>query len=54
MAHFGCNNHLTSTALWGTLKVEKYYLHKYESYEALQHVVDQYIQFYNTERYQEN
>ncbi|WP_427107815.1 IS3 family transposase [Lysinibacillus xylanilyticus] len=40
-------------AFWGTLKVEKYYLHKYESYEALKHAIDTYITFYNNERYQE-
>lgn len=40
-------------AFWGTLKVEKYYLYKYESYEALKEAVDTYITFYNTERYQE-
>ncbi len=40
-------------AFWGTLKVEKYYLHKYETFEALQHAIDEYIQFYNNERYQE-
>lgn len=40
-------------AFWGTLKVEKYYLHKYESFEALKHAIDTYIKFYNKERYQE-
>lgn len=40
-------------AFWGTLKVEKYYLHKFESYEALKHAIDTYIKFYNNERYQE-
>lgn len=40
-------------AFWGTLKVAKYYLHKYESYEALKKAVDTYIMFYNNERYQE-
>jgi len=40
-------------AFWGTLKVEKYYLHKYETFEALQSAIDEYIQFYNNERYQE-
>lgn len=37
----------------GTLKCEKYYLHKYETFEALQQAIDNYIQFYNNERYQE-
>jgi putative transposase len=40
-------------AFWGTLKVEKYYLHKYESYETLKNAIDEYIAFYNNERYQE-
>lgn len=40
-------------AFWGTLKVEKYYLHKFESFEALKFAIDAYIQFYNNERYQE-
>ena len=40
-------------AFWGTLKVEKYYLHKFETYEELKHAIDTYIQFYNNERYQE-
>ncbi|ENQ9313404.1 IS3 family transposase, partial [Listeria monocytogenes] len=40
-------------AFWGTLKVEKYYLHKFETYEALKHAIDTYIKFYNNERYQE-
>jgi len=40
-------------AFWGTLKVEKYYLHKFETYEELEHAIDTYIKFYNNERYQE-
>lgn len=40
-------------AFWGTLKVEKYYLHKFDSFEALKHAIDTYIVFYNNERYQE-
>ncbi|WP_144516755.1 IS3 family transposase [Bacillus thuringiensis] len=40
-------------SFWGTLKCEKYYLHKYETFEALQQAIDNYIQFYNNERYQE-
>lgn len=38
-------------AFWGTLKVEKYYLHKYESYESLKDAIDKYIEFYHNERY---
>ena len=40
-------------AFWGTLKVEKYYLYKFDSFEALKHAIDTYIKFYNNERYQE-
>jgi len=40
-------------SFWETLKYEKYYLHKYETFEALQQAIDNYIQFYNNERYQE-
>lgn len=39
-------------SFWGTLKCEKYYLHKYETFEELSSAVDQYIQFYNHDRYQ--
>ena len=40
-------------AFWGTLKVEKYYLQKFETYDELKHAIDTYIKFYNNERYQE-
>ncbi len=40
-------------AFWGTLKTEKYYLNKYDTYEALEAAIDTYISFYNSERYQE-
>ena len=40
-------------AFWGTLKVEKYYLHKFETYEELKNAIVTYIKFYNNERYQE-
>ncbi|MGE7023076.1 IS3 family transposase [Solibacillus cecembensis] len=40
-------------AFRGTLKVEKYYLNKYETYEALEAAIDTYITFYHNERYQE-
>lgn len=39
-------------SFWGTLKCEKYYLHKYETYEALCIAIDEYIKFYNHDRYQ--
>jgi len=40
-------------SFWGTLKCEKYYLHKYETFEELSRAIDEYIYFYNHERYQE-
>lgn len=40
-------------SFWGTLKCEKYYLHKYETFEELSKAIDEYISFYNYERYQE-
>lgn len=39
-------------AFWGTLKCEKYYLHKYSTYEELSNAIDEYINFYNTKRLQ--
>ncbi len=40
-------------SFWGTLKCEKYYLHKYETFEELSRAINEYIYFYNYERYQE-
>jgi putative transposase len=40
-------------SFWGTLKSEKYYLEKYETYEELSNAIDEYIRFYNYDRYQE-
>ncbi|QAS55778.1 hypothetical protein C7B90_23015 [Lysinibacillus fusiformis] len=39
-------------SFWGTLKCEKYYLHKYNSYEELKLAIDDYIHFHNYYRYQ--
>jgi len=39
-------------SFWGTLKCEKYYLHKYETFEELSNAINQYIHFYNHDRYQ--
>lgn len=36
-----------------TLKYEKYYLYKYEIFSELKKAIDEYIYFYNNERYQE-
>ncbi|CAG9622279.1 IS3 family transposase ISEnfa5 [Sutcliffiella rhizosphaerae] len=40
-------------SFWGTLKSEKYYLEKYKTYEELSNAIDEYIRFYNYDRYQE-
>lgn len=39
-------------SFWGTLKCEKYYLHKYQTFEQLKNDIDDYIHFYNYERLQ--
>ncbi|WP_420846151.1 IS3 family transposase [Neobacillus notoginsengisoli] len=39
-------------SFWGTLKSEKYYLKKYETFEELSMAIDEYIHFYNHNRYQ--
>ncbi|WP_108672585.1 IS3 family transposase, partial [Peribacillus acanthi] len=39
-------------SFWGTLKCEKYYLHKYNTFEDLLIAVEEYIHFYNHDRYQ--
>lgn len=39
-------------SFWGTLKCEKYYLNKYETFEELSIAIDEYIHFYNHDRYQ--
>nr|WP_310795870.1 IS3 family transposase [Heyndrickxia oleronia] len=39
-------------SFWGTLKVERYYLHHYQSFEELQKDIKDYIKFYNQDRLQ--
>lgn len=39
-------------SFWGTLKSEKYHLHRYPTFDALQKDIDDYIQFYNYDRLQ--
>lgn len=39
-------------SFWGTLKCEKYYLHKYQTFEQLKSDIEDYIHFYNYERLQ--
>ncbi len=38
---------------WGIIKTEMYYLNSFESYEALEKAIADYIHYYNYERYQE-
>lgn len=37
---------------FGTIKVEKYYLNRYETLEKLKNDISDYIRFYNEERLQ--
>lgn len=39
-------------SFWGTLKCEKYYLYAYQTYDQLEHDIEDYIRFYNYERLQ--
>lgn len=39
-------------SFWRTLKCEKYYLNKYETFDELSLAIDEYIRFYNYDRYQ--
>lgn len=39
-------------AFWGTLKVEMYYLQKFDEFEDLEQAIINYIKFYNTKRLQ--
>jgi len=40
-------------AFWGTLKVEMCYLQRFNGYNSLKTAIEQYIEFYNRNRYQE-
>jgi len=37
-------------SFWGSLKCEKYYLNKYDSFEELCQGIEEYILFYNHDR----
>jgi len=37
---------------WGILKSEMYYLYKFDDYENLKNSIEEYIDYYNTKRYQ--
>lgn len=38
---------------WGIIKTEMYYLNKFDTYEALEKAVEEFIHYYNYDRYQE-
>ena len=40
-------------SVWGALKYESYYLHKFEEFDEFRYAIQKYIRFYNEERYQE-
>ena len=40
-------------AFWGVLKVEMYYLHRFNDYDSLKTAIENFIFFYNNRRYQE-
>lgn len=48
-----CIDNAPMESFWGTLKVERYYLHHYETYQDLEEDIKDYIHFYNEERLQE-
>jgi putative transposase len=37
---------------WGILKTEMYYLHKFDDYESLKKLIEDYIEYNNNRRYQ--
>jgi len=47
-----CIDNGSMEAFWGILKCEKYYLHRYNTYEELSNAIDEYINFYNKKRLQ--
>ena len=47
-----CIDNSPMESFWGTLKCEKYYLHNYDTFKELSLAIDEYIYFYNYERYQ--
>ena len=47
-----CIDNSPMESFWGTLKCEKYYLNKYDTYEELTHAIEEYIFFYNHNRLQ--
>ncbi len=40
-------------SVWGALKCESYYLHKFTEFDEIQLAIQKYIHFYNEERYKQ-
>jgi hypothetical protein len=51
--HPGLFNNSPAEGLWGIIKAEVYYLHKFEDEKSLRSAIERYIHFYNYERFQE-
>ncbi|HBG8456315.1 TPA: IS3 family transposase, partial [Clostridioides difficile] len=47
-----CIDNAPMEGFWGILKVEMYYLRKFDTYEQLVKAIDDYIYYYNNFRYQ--
>ncbi len=47
-----CIDNSPMESFWVTLKCEKYHLHKYDTFEELSIAINEYIRFYNYDRYQ--
>lgn len=49
-----CIDNNPMESFWVTLKSEKYYLENYKTFEQLSRAINEYIHFYNHDRYQKN
>ena len=47
-----CSSFYDMEGFWGILKSEMYYLRKFSSKEVFTKAIENYIEFYNTKRYQ--
>ncbi|HBF4080239.1 IS3 family transposase [Clostridioides difficile] len=47
-----CIDNAPMEGIWGILKVEMYYLRKFDTYEQLVKIIENYIYYYNNFRYQ--
>ena len=48
-----CLDNAPMESFWGTLKSEMYYLYRFHSLDNLKAMVEDYIEFYNNNRFQE-